>query len=155
MPDTSDSLSALLKRTTQKAVPATSSPPVEPDGSDTVSLAEMNGSQTPRAANRNLTRIHIIDKTGKVRSFQYNYLDSETIYDGNSFTLIFTGVKHWQVTVKGHGKKFWDVYDSITLHRWPYIREAAGSMPGANADGEVVFTKIEFRDITPKPESQD
>ena len=103
-------------------------------------------------ANRNLTRIHIVDKAGRVRSFQYNHLDVESTCEGGTFTLTFAGTKHWRVTVKGHGKMFWAVYDYITLHRWPCLREASGSMPGANADAEAVFTEIKIVDVTPERE---
>ena len=76
-------------------------------------------------------------------------LDVQSTYEGGTFVLVFAGTRHWQVTVKGHGKKFWLAYDYITLHRCQYIREAAGSMV---PDGEAVFTSVEFVDITPERE---
>ena len=52
--------------------------------------------------------------------------------------------------MKGHGPKFWAIYDYITLNRWAYLREATGSMAGFAADGETVLTEIKIADITPR-----
>jgi hypothetical protein len=148
---THDNLSQLLSRKAQQAAQLPVTEWVAP--ADEITIAGMNGQYSNmKPADRNLTRIHFMDKTGRVRTFQYAYLDSESTFEGGTFTLIFTGVKHWLITVKGHGKSFWAIYDSITLHRWTYLREGSGSMPEANGEGETVFTKIEFKDITPKPE---
>lgn len=38
----------------------------------------------------------------------------------------------------------------VTLHRWPYLREATGSMPGAGAGDETVLAEIKFTDVTPR-----
>lgn len=104
------------------------------------------------SANKNLTRIHVILKDGKVRSFQYAFLDALSTYEGGAFTLMLAGVKHWQVTVQGHGKDFWRVYDLCTLHRLPYLREASGSMAGLAEKGETALASIDIKDVTPKDE---
>jgi hypothetical protein len=128
-------------------------PPEQEEESEELSIPQMNGKySTLRPANKTLTRVHVILKDGKVRSYQYVFLDALSTYDGNSFTLLFAGVKHWSVTVKGHGPNLWRVYDLCTLHRLPYLREASGSMPGLGDDGETVLTEIKIADVTPRGE---
>ncbi len=117
---------------------------------DALTVADMEGAGRP--ANKLLTRLHVVKKDGEVHSFQYHHLDSNSVFDGNGFTLLFVGAKHWQLTVKGHGSKLWAVYDYITLHRWPYLREAAGTAGKFAGDGETIFTEIAIKDVTPKPE---
>jgi hypothetical protein len=51
--------------------------------------------------------------------------------------------------VKGRGKRFWSLYDYITMHRWSYLRVERDSMPSAS-EGDAVFTEIEITDITPR-----
>jgi hypothetical protein len=122
--------------------------PAEQEESDSLTLADMNGSfSTMRPANKNLTRMHVVDKAGKVRSFQYNYLDVESIFDGGTITLVFSGTKHWQITAKGQGPDVWRAYDLITLHRLPYLREEVRQHVD---DKETVFTEIKIVDVTPK-----
>lgn len=147
MPESNDSLSKILSRANPVAASKNGDTPPADDG-DALTLADMNG-KTMRPANKNLTRLHVVDRQGKVRSFQYAHLDVESRFDGDTFILLFAGTKHYQVTVTGHGKRFWAAYDYCTLHRWPYLREAAGSMPEAN-EGDAVFTKIEIKDVTPR-----
>ena len=147
MQESNDNLSFLKQMATRQQL-SESTPASEE--SDAIAIAEMSGTHAMRPAHRNLTRIHIVDKAGKVRTFQYNHLDAMSSYEGGGFVLTFAGTKHWQVTVKGSGAKLWSIYDSITLHRCPYLREASGSLPGA--DGETVLTSIEFKDITPRSE---
>ena len=143
---TDDPIRALLKRTPESTPPAAR--PEASEDSDSLSISQMDGQYASlRPTNKNLTRLHVVKRDGKVHSYQYNFLDAESSFDGGTFTLLFAGVKHWQIRVKGHGPKFWSVYDYISLHRWPYLREATGSMPGA--DGETVFTSIEITDVTP------
>lgn len=102
-----------------------------------------------RPANRSLTRLHIALKDGTIESFQYHYLDAKSTFNGHTFVLLFSGARHWQVTVHGHGKNFWMAYDLITLHKLTHIKEATGSMPSAQ-DGDLVITKVEISDVTPK-----
>ena len=153
MNDRKDSLDGLLSRMNGRpAPPGNDAPPPEPDGEE-LSLASMDGRySTLRPANKNLTRIHVILKDGKVRSFQFAFLDALSTYEGGAFTLLFAGVKHWAVTVKGHGRDFWRVYDLCTLHRLPYLREAAGSMAGLADKGETVLAEIKIQDVTPRHE---
>lgn len=145
--DFKDSLEKMLKRT--------GLPNDEPEAEDSeeLTIAQMDGRySTLRPANKNLTRLHVILKDGKVRSYQYHFLDALSTFDGNTFTLVFAGVKHWQLTVKGHGPSLWRLYDLCTLHRLPYLREAAGSMPGIAGEGETVLTEIKIQDVTPRQE---
>jgi hypothetical protein len=158
MPDTNDD-NPTLKRILSESVPkrpssASPSPPpatVPDDDDDAITFAQMNGKySTLRPENKTIPRLHVVDKTGKVRSFQYVHLDSDSNFDGGEFSVVFAGTKHWKLTVKGHGKMFWRVYDYISLHRWPYIREEARDFGNGKDDGETVFTSIEFTDVTPK-----
>jgi hypothetical protein len=108
------------------------SPAAVPEDAEAEELAidEKDGKDASvRAANKNLTRLHIIDTAGKVRTFQYHFLDVDSTFDGGTFTLVFVGErKHWEVVVRGYGPKFWSVYDYITLHRLPYLH--AGNTRG-------------------------
>ncbi|OWK42138.1 hypothetical protein FRUB_04216 [Fimbriiglobus ruber] len=125
--------------------------PVETDDCETLTISQMDGKYaTLRPANKTLTRIHVILKDGKVRSYQYAFLDALSTYDGGTFTLLFAGVKHWALTVKGHGPNFWRIYDLCTLHRLPYLREASGSMAESGGEGETILTEIKIVDATPK-----
>lgn len=141
--DMRDSLNRLLNKATPDAPAAYATEIVEE--SDAITIAEMNGKLRP--ANKTLTRIHFVLKDGRVRSYQYAYLDSETTFDGNSFTLLFAGVKHHKITVTGHGPEFWRAYDLISLHRLPYLREATR---GFADKSETVFTEIKIVDVTPR-----
>jgi hypothetical protein len=123
----------------------------EPNDPEALTIAEMNGSTALRPANKLLTRLHVVLKSGVVRSFQYMHLDSGSKFDGNEFTFVFIGAKHLQVEVKGHGPKLWAIYDYCCLHRWPYLREALGNAGKFAADGETVITEIKITDITPPP----
>jgi hypothetical protein len=107
---TDDPIRTILKR------PPESPPPTLPSGAsdeaepESLSISQMDGiyaSMPP--ANKNLTRLHVVKKDGKVHSYQYHFLDAESSFDGGTFTLLFAGVKHWQVEVRGHGPKFWSV----------------------------------------------
>jgi hypothetical protein len=143
-----DPIRALLKRTPGSPPPTLPSAASDEAEPDCLTISQMDGQYASmRPTNKNLTRMHVVKKDGKVHSYQYHFLDAESTFDGGTFTLLFAGVKHWQIRVRGHGPNFWSVYDYISLHRWPYLREATGSMPGV--DGETVFTSIEITDVTP------
>lgn len=121
------------------------------DEVDGLSIAQMNGDYSSmRPANKTLTRLHVIKRDGKVVTFQFHYLDAQSTYEGGAFKLLFVGAKLWEVAVKGHGPNFWRIYDLCTLHRWAYLREATGSMPGVGGDEETVLTEIKITDVTPK-----
>lgn len=77
----------------------------------------MRGATFPRPAIKQLTRLHVMPKSGQIYAFGYHHLDSNATFDGDGFTLTFIGAKHWQVTGEGHGKEFWRAYDYITLVR--------------------------------------
>jgi hypothetical protein len=145
MPETKDSLDFLKKMSAREP----EKPPVEEQDPETLTIAEMDGRySTLRPANKTLTRMHVILKNGKIFSFQNHYLDVRSTFEGGTFVLLFAGTKHYEVTVIGHGPKFWAVYDYCTQHRWPYLREATRDFA---ADGETVFTEIRIVDVTPKP----
>lgn len=123
----------------------------EPPDPEALTIAEMNGSTALRPANKLLTRLHIVLKDGSVHTMIYHHLDSNAHFHGDSFTLVFIGAKHWSVTVKGHGPKFWAIFDYITLFRWAYIREEPRDFK-SDKDA-TVFTEITIRDVTPKLEA--
>ena len=146
MPDKNDSLDFLKKMSTREP----EKPPVEEQDPETLSIGQMDGRySTLRPANKTLTRMHVILKDGKVVSFQNHFLDARSTFEGGTFVLLFCGAKHWELTVKGHGPKFWAVYDYCTQHRWPYLREATRDFGG---EGETVFTEIRIKDVTPSPD---
>jgi hypothetical protein len=130
--------------------PAT--PEVEPplaEEDEGMTIGQMDGRySTLRPANKPLTRLHVIDRSGRVRTFQYSHLDAESSFDGDTFTLVFAGTRRWRVAVSGHGKLFWAVYDYCTLHRWPYLREATRDFGDPT---ETVFTRIEITESAPLP----
>ena len=153
MAEDSDSLDRILKGASPKGPPPAPAPASE-DGSDALTVAQMDGKYSSmRPANKTLTRMHVILKDGKVFTFQYHFLDARSTFEGGVFKLLFIGAKHWELTVKGHGPQFWRIYDLVTLHRWAYLREATGSMPGVGGDDETVFASIEIKDVTPKPDA--
>lgn len=135
-----DSLSRILNSTEPPATEADSD-------AEAVSIGDMEG-KAPRPANKVLTRLHVVLKDGSVHTFVYHHLDSNATFNGNSFTLVFVGAKHWQVQVKGRGKEFWRAFDYITLFRWPYLREATRDF----GDG-LTFSEIRITDVTPRPEA--
>ncbi|MGL4555767.1 MAG: hypothetical protein ACRC33_31755 [Gemmataceae bacterium] len=148
MADANDSLTQLRRGLLPLAPPA--APPGDGTESDALSVAGMDGRYaTLRPANRNLTRLHVVKRDGKVFTFQYAFLDAASTFDGRAFTLLFAGARHWRVTVTGHGPSFWRAYDLVTLHRWPYLREATGSLPGADGE-ETAFLTIDVQDVTPQ-----
>lgn len=126
--------------------------PEEPKDPEALTIADMNGAAALRPANKNLTRLHVVQKDGSVHSFQYHHLDSNSVFDGHGFTLLFVGAKHWQVAVKGSGPKLWAIYDYLTLHRWPYLREEPRAFEddGKAAAKATIFTEIKITDVTPK-----
>jgi hypothetical protein len=131
--------------------PPAASIPVEDDEAESLTIAQMDGKySTMRPANKSLTRMHVVTRDGKVQSFQFHFLDVRSTFNGKEFVLHFVGTKHFQVTVKGYGPKFWAIYDYCTTHRWPYLREATGSMPGRGGDEETVLIEIEVKDVTPR-----
>lgn len=125
-------------------------PPQQDAGGDEEALpfTAMTPDSWPRPANKTLPRLHIVKNDGSVVTMMYFHLDSHATYKGGEFTLLFTGAKHWQVTVKGSGPKFWEVYDYISLARWPFLVEATRGFKGG--DGDTVFDSIDIKDVTPK-----
>jgi hypothetical protein len=150
MSDKKDPVGKILDRL-RPAAPSVAVAPVDDEESDALAFAEMNGRYSSmRPANKLLTRMHVVKKDGAVFTFQFAFLDARSTFDGNSFKLLFVGAKMWEVTVIGRGKGFWRLYDLITLHRWAYLMEATGSMPGAVEDGETVLTEIKIIDVSPR-----
>ena len=149
MPVENDSLDNILRGAGGRKPPRPeAATQADADDADAISMADMSGTHCMRPANRNLTRIHLVDRAGKVRTMQYAHMDVEGRFDGDTFAFVFAGTRHWQVTVKGHGRKFWAVYDYISLHRWPYLREAVRGEFQADKDA-TEFTSIEIKDVTP------
>jgi hypothetical protein len=72
--------------------------------------------------------------------------------DGKEFVFVFAGTKHYEVTVRGHGPRYWAIYDYISTHRWPYLREATGNESRFSDAEETVLTSIVVKDVTPKAE---
>ena len=123
-------------------------PPADPDGDEeSLDLGALSAETFPRPANKTLPRIHLMKADGSVVTMMYCELASHAAFKGGEFTLLFAGAKHWAVTVKGSGPKFWAVYDYITLARWPFVVEAAR---GFGADGDTVFTELKITDVTPR-----
>ena len=141
MADEGDSLTKFFSR----AALATDEAEPPETGHDGLALADLHAAAAPRPAFRNLTRLHLVLRGGTVHTFQYAWLDAESTFDGRSFVLHFGGSRPQRVTVRGHGPRFWAAYDYVTLHRWPYLREATGSLPGA-AGGDLVITGIAIED---------
>lgn len=112
---------------------------------DAIELSEMDGDYASlRPSNKPIPRLHVMDRTGKVRTYMYHHLDSDARFDGNSFVVVFAATKLWEITVKG--RNLWRIFDYVTLARWPYLREDHRS---GFKDGEVIES-ITIKDITPK-----
>lgn len=120
------------------------------DDPETVSLAEMDGKYARlRPDNQGVTRLHVVDRRGNVRSFQYVHLDSDGEFghdeNGQFFVVRFTwgtGSQRMEVTVRG--RNLWRMYDYIQLHRWPYLRVADRDFAG---DKEPVVTSIDMQPL--------
>lgn len=145
MPDTPDSLDRILRGARPKGQSDTVDLSLA-DDHDLLGMADMTGSHTVRAASGKLTRLHVVLKDGTVQSFQYNFLDARSTFEGGAFKLLFAGVKRWEITVRGHGPDFWRVYDCCSLHRCPYLREAVRDFGGDAAD--TVLMSITVSDVT-------
>lgn len=147
---THDSLEKILRTAGGKPPPKDDPLPTADEAEDgALTIADMDGRySTMRPANRNLTRLHVMLKDGSVQSFQFAYLDARSTYNGKEFVLVFAGLKHYQITVKGHGPKFWMIYDYCTTHRWPYLRAALRDFGGDAT--ETVLSEIEIKDVTPR-----
>lgn len=115
----------------------------EEKSDDSLTLADMQGVMRP--ANKEIGRLHVIDSKGVVRTFNYDHLDVEHRFDGERFSVVFAGTKHYRIDVTG--RNLWRVYDYITIRRWPYLRQAPRDFA---SDGEMIITLIEIHDITPK-----
>ena len=115
-------------------------PPAEE--ADGLTIAQMDGRYSSlRPENKKLTRLHVIDRSGHVRTFQYAHLDAESTFDGNTFTLVFAGTRRWRVTVTGHGPLFWAAYG--LLHPAPLaVPSPRGDPRGLRQPGRTVFTRI-------------
>ncbi|WP_020471531.1 hypothetical protein [Zavarzinella formosa] len=144
--ESSDSLKKLLLGATPKPSPKPDEEPAQVEDAEAISLADMNGSHSMRPSNKTVPRIHVVLKDGKVQTLFYHHLDAKAEYDGNSFTFLFIGAKHWELTVQG--RNLWRVYDYISLSRWPYIRVSPRDY---DEKGEVV-TAVSIKDITPRSE---
>lgn len=121
--------------------------PAAPDD-ECIAVGTMNAATLPRPANKPLPRLHIVKNDGSIHTMMYYQLDSHAIYKGGEFKLLFVGAKHWEVTAMGSGPRFWEIYDYLTLARWPFLVEATHSFRGG--DGDTVFDSIEIKDVTPK-----
>lgn len=150
MPGPSDSLSKYFAAAAGRnpAAAADDDLPLAEEAQE-LTIAQMDGRYASlRPANGNLTRLHVVTRTGRVRTMQYADLTSDANFDGDHFTLTFAGVKPLRVTVKGYGPRFWALYDYCCLHRCPYLREAACSVPGAGPD-DTVLERITIADVPP------
>ena len=126
---------------------------VTEDSDDVLAIQQMDGDYAKKMpANKTLTRIHVVLRDGTVETFQYHFLDVKSSFKGSEFEVIFAGTKHWKLTVKGHGKKFWWVYDMITLHRLPYLKEATDNEAKFSDKEQTMLTQIRITDVTPKPD---
>ncbi len=152
MSDSSDNPFSFGRKADRKPdKPADAAPPAEE--SESLTISQMDGRySTMRPANKSLTRMHILLSDGTVQSVQYHHSDVKGTFKGGEFEVIFAGTKHWSVRVKGHGPKFWEIYDYITLHRWPYLREAIAHEAKFSGEEETVLTEIKILDVTPKPD---
>jgi hypothetical protein len=126
-----------------------------PDQDDpALTFGEMDGGATMRPANKELARLHVIDAEGNVKTFAYDHFDVRHEFYGARFSVFFAGTKHWRLDVEG--TNLWRAYDYITLRRWPYLRAVPGNaakFAGNGVQAEPVITKVEWHDVTPRPEA--
>jgi hypothetical protein len=94
-----------------------------------------------RPANKHLVSIHFITPDGRVRSFQYRHLDSDTRFEHQQITLRFLGFRATTVVIEG--QHLWQLYDYIHQDRIPFVREAARNF---SEEGKPFVSKIRFID---------
>ena len=117
-------------------------------GDEALPLSTISGGLA-RPWNKPLNRLHVMTKDGVVHTLLYHELQGNALYQGGRMEFVFAGAaRHWKVVVTGSGPRFWEVYDYLTLGRWPYLVEATRGFKGE--DGDTVFDRIEIVDVTPK-----
>jgi hypothetical protein len=91
--------------------------------------AQADGEYEPygRAAHKPLVSLHLITPDGKVHSFQYRHLDSDSRFEHQKIVLRFLGYCPTMIVIEGH--HLWQLYDYIHQDRMPWVMQAARDFP--------------------------
>jgi len=134
MPDDNPHLRSMLRN----AMTAVEPPPMEEEAG----LPPLNGRQyTPhsRPANKPLYSLHILSIDGKVHSFQYVHLDSQSTYTSECITLKFMGMEPVRVCI--YGRNLWLLYDYLHQHRIAWVMQAPRDFA---QDRQTIVTHVTF-----------
>jgi hypothetical protein len=102
-----------------------------------------------RAANKPLVSLHFITPDGKVQSFQYRHLDSDSRFEHGKIILRFLGYRPSMVVIEG--QHLWQLYDYIHQDRTPWIMQASRNFP---EKGKPFVSKLSFIDLVETKDSQ-
>lgn len=122
--------------------------PAERD-SEGISLADMDGRySTLRPTNHNIPRLHVVERSGTVHTYQYVHLQSDSSFaateNGQVFTLEFALTDQRLARITVEGRNLWRVFDYCTLHRWPYLKAADRDIAQGK---EPVITDIRIEEM--------
>lgn len=101
---------------------AKSEPDIDGNEFDSGLPSQSDGEYVPygRPANKHLVSIHFITPDGRVRSFQYRHLDSDSRFNHQQITLRFLGFRPTTVVIEG--KHLWQLYDYLHQDRTSTLR---------------------------------
>lgn len=89
-------------------------------------------------ANKPVFALHLIQPGGRIRTFQYSDLDSDSSYGPEEIRLRFSGTRVMEVVIRG--RCLWRLYDS--LHR-QVIRWVMQATQDFARDGECIVSRID------------
>ncbi len=111
----------------------------EPDELGLPSQAESEYLPYGRPANKPLVSVHFITPDGKVQSFQYRHLDSDSRFEHGKIVLRFLGYRPTMVVIEG--QQLWRLYDYLHQDRMPWVMQATRDFAEA---GKPFVSKLSF-----------
>lgn len=97
----------------------------------------------PPPANKPQVSLHFITPDGRVRTFQYRHLDSDTSFEPEKITLRFLGFRPIMVVIEG--QHLWQLYDNIHRDLCRWVRQAPREFA---EEGQPIVRKFTFVDLT-------
>lgn len=117
----------------------------EPDDQDELGLppqAESEYLPYGRPANKPLVSVHFITPDGRVQSFQYRHLDSDSRFEHGKIVLRFLGYRPKMVVIEG--QQLWRLYDYIHQDRMPWVMQASRDFAES---GKPFVSNLSFVDL--------